>query len=161
MYLHLAAVVSRTVWWIAAWACSCYSDTAPILQVPPLPQNFANSLKTQKFNPLHPGLFNSSAPGRCCSNFKSLIWKQLLRITLMSNSSKMPLRWMPETLLYDKSTLVQVMAWCRQATSHYLSQCWPRSLSPYGVTRPQWVKKIKIIHLLLYHSSTDEIMLIT
>ena len=31
------------------------------------------------------------------------------------------------------------MAWCHQATSHYLSQCWPRSLSPYGVTRPQWV----------------------
>ena len=43
-------------------------------------------------------------------------------------------------LTYDKSTLVQVMAWCRQATSHYLSQCWPRSLTPYGVTRPQWVK---------------------
>ena len=40
----------------------------------------------------------------------------------------------------DRSTLVQVMAWCRQTTSHYLSQCWPRSLSPYGVTRPQWVK---------------------
>ena len=32
------------------------------------------------------------------------------------------------------------MAWWRRATSHYLSQCWPRSLSPYGVTRPQqWV----------------------
>ena len=31
------------------------------------------------------------------------------------------------------------MAWCRQATSHYLSQCWPRSMSPYGITRPQWV----------------------
>ena len=29
---------------------------------------------------------------------------------------------------------------CRQATSHYLSQCWPRSLSPNGVTRPQWFK---------------------
>ena len=40
----------------------------------------------------------------------------------------------------DQSTLVQVMAWCRQATSHYLSQCWPRSQSPYGFTRPQWVK---------------------
>ena len=39
----------------------------------------------------------------------------------------------------DKSILVQVMAWCRQATSHYLSQRWPRCLSPYGVTRPQWV----------------------
>ena len=39
----------------------------------------------------------------------------------------------------DKSTLVQVMAWCRQATSHYRSQCWPRSMSPYDVTRSQWV----------------------
>ena len=34
------------------------------------------------------------------------------------------------------------MAWCCQATSHYLSQCWPRSLSPYDITRPQWVKVI-------------------
>ena len=37
----------------------------------------------------------------------------------------------------DMSTLVQVMAWCHQASSHYLSQCWPRSM-PYGITRPQW-----------------------
>ena len=47
---------------------------------------------------------------------------------------------MPQDLTDDKSTLVQVMAWCRQATSHYLNQCWPRSPTPYGVTRPQWVK---------------------
>ena len=38
------------------------------------------------------------------------------------------------------SPLVQVMAWCHQATSHYLKQCWPRSLLPYGVTRPQSFK---------------------
>ena len=44
----------------------------------------------------------------------------------------------------DQSTLVQVMAWCHQATSHYLSQCWPRSLSPYGVTRPQWINAVVI-----------------
>ena len=31
------------------------------------------------------------------------------------------------------------MAWCRQAASQYLSQCWPRFTSPCGVTRPQWV----------------------
>ena len=37
-------------------------------------------------------------------------------------------------LCEDKSTLVQVMTWC-----HYLSQCWPRSVSPYGVTGAQWV----------------------
>ena len=46
---------------------------------------------------------------------------------------------MPLDLTDDKSTLVQVMVWCRQATNHYLSQCWPRFMSPYGVTRPQWV----------------------
>ena len=40
------------------------------------------------------------------------------------------------------------MAWCHQATSHCLSQCWPRSLSPYDIARPQWVK----IHLNCYYS---------
>ena len=53
------------------------------------------------------------------------------------------LRWMPLDLTDDKSTLVQVMAWCCQATSHYLSQCWPRSMSPNGVTRPQWVNTLR------------------
>ena len=51
------------------------------------------------------------------------------------------LRWMPLDLTDDKSTLVQVLAWCRKATSHYLSQCWLRSMLPNGVTRPQWVKE--------------------
>ena len=37
-------------------------------------------------------------------------------------------------------TLVQAMAWYRQAKSHYLNQCWPRIMSPYVVTRPQRVK---------------------
>ena len=50
----------------------------------------------------------------------------------------------------DQSTLLQVMAWCRQATSHYLSQCLPRSLSPYGATRPQWVKINLIQEYTLY-----------
>ena len=49
-------------------------------------------------------------------------------------------RLMPRDLTDDRSTLVQVMAWCRKATSHYLSQCWPTSMSPYDITRPQWVK---------------------
>ena len=50
---------------------------------------------------------------------------------------------MPQDLTDDKSTLVQVMAWCRQATSHYLNQCWPRSQKPYGVTRLQWVNTLR------------------
>ena len=49
---------------------------------------------------------------------------------------------MPLDLTDDKSTLVRVMAWCHQATSYYLSQCWPRFMSPYSVTRPQWVNSL-------------------
>ena len=48
---------------------------------------------------------------------------------------------MPQDLTNEKSTLVQVMAWCLQATSYYLNQCCPRSPTPYGVTRPQWVNR--------------------
>ena len=33
------------------------------------------------------------------------------------------------------------MAWCHQATSHYSNHCSPRSISPYGITRLQWVNK--------------------
>ena len=46
------------------------------------------------------------------------------------------LRSMPQD---GKSMLVQVMAWCHQAASHYLSQCWPSSMLPYSITRPQRV----------------------
>ena len=37
----------------------------------------------------------------------------------------------------SQSILVHVMVWCRQATSHHLNQCWPRSPTSYGVNRPQ------------------------
>ena len=39
---------------------------------------------------------------------------------------------------------VQVTAWYHQVTSHYLSQCWPSSGTSYGVTMPQWVKKMSL-----------------
>ena len=52
-----------------------------------------------------------------------------------------------------KSTLVQVMAWCRQATSHYLIQCWARSMWPYGVTRPQWVNTLPSMNVIQYTST--------
>ena len=87
-----------------------------------------------------PQWVNSSAPGRFWWNFRWVIFKLILVIDDWFISFEIALRWMSRDLTDDKSTLVQVMAWCRQATSHYLSQCWPRSMSPYGVTRPQWVK---------------------
>ena len=60
----------------------------------------------------------------------------ILMIHILSNSCEIGLSFVTKNPIDDKSTLVQVMAWCRQATSHYLSQCWPRSMSPYGITKP-------------------------
>ena len=40
-------------------------------------------------------------------------------------------------LIDHKSTLIQVMASCHQAPTHYLNQCWLRSMTRYSVTRPQ------------------------
>ena len=60
--------------------------------------------------------------------------KQILVIDGWGTSCELALMWMSQEPTDDKSTLVHVMAWWRQATSHYLNQCWPRSLTPYGVT---------------------------
>ena len=46
-------------------------------------------------------------------------------------------------LFYGESTLAQVMAWCHQASSHYLSRCWPRFMSAYSVTRPNWFNTLR------------------
>ena len=54
-------------------------------------------------------------------------------------SCEIVIRLMSQALTDYQLTLVQVMAWCCQATSHYLNQCWPSSMMPYSVTRPQWV----------------------
>ena len=43
------------------------------------------------------------------------------------------------------------MAWCRQAASHYLSQCWHGSLSPYDVTRPQYFRDYDRLTYLSQH----------
>ena len=36
----------------------------------------------------------------------------------------------PQKVIDDKSTLVQVIAGCHEASNHYLDQCWPRSRIP-------------------------------
>ena len=65
--------------------------------------------------------------------------RHVIIIEFMSSSCETALRRMPQNS-FEWSTLVQVMAWCRQATSHYLRQRWARARSPYAVTRTQWVE---------------------
>ena len=79
-------------------------------------------------------------------NFRKEIFNLIWLIDGWGISFKIALRWISLGISDYKSTLVQVMTWCRQATSHYLNQCWPRSDLPYGVTRPQSVKPAYIIH---------------
>ena len=86
-----------------------------------------------------PVCINLLAPGKFEWNFWSLIFQIISVIDGWGIFCELAHRWISLNLTNDKSTLVQVMAWCHQATSHYLSQCWPRLLSPYGVPRPQWV----------------------
>ena len=60
--------------------------------------------------------------------------QDILVIDVLSNSSEIVLRWIPQDITNYKSKLVQTMAWYRQATSQYLRQYWPRSLhmAPLG-----------------------------
>ena len=84
-----------------------------------------------------PQWVNSLAPGKFDWNFTHVIFKQVLAIDGWGISCEIALMWMSLDFTDDQSTLVQVMDWCRQAPSHYLSQWWPRFLSPYRITRPQ------------------------
>ena len=46
--------------------------------------------------------------------------------------------------IINKLALVQVMAWCGQATSHHLDRCRLSLPTPYAVTRPQCVNDRRI-----------------
>ena len=88
---------------------------------------------------------NSLARGRCESIFRSTWYIYIYAVTNFSLSLmagwilwNRPI-WMLLDLIYNKSTSPYEMVWCRHPTNHYLSQCWPRSMSLYAVTTPQWV----------------------
>ena len=85
---------------------------------------------------------NSLAPGKFKRNFRYVIFKRILVIDGWRIFCEIALIWMSPALDFtdDQSTLVQV-------PSHYLSQWWPRSLTPHGVTRLQWVIKVTYVVL--------------
>ena len=66
---------------------------------------------------------NSLAPEKFEWNFRHVIFKQILVTNDWGISCEIALTWMSLDFTDDQSALVQVMAWCHKATSHYLSQC--------------------------------------
>ena len=164
--------------WHTYWCKAITKTNAEMLLVGPLGINFCEISINMKYliqeNVIHCllgvlSLVNSLALGKFEWKFRYVILPQILETDGWGISCEIALIWMSLDLTDDQSTLVQVMAWCRQATSHYLSQCWPRSLSPYGVTRPQWVNHVQykcglrliILFLFWYRmtsfKATDEI----
>ena len=74
-------------------------------------------------------------------------------IHILRISHQTTLEWMPQDLTRNKASLVQVMAWCLMAPSHYLNQCWPSSITPHGNTRPQWVDSLWPSDTIRHHRS--------
>ena len=90
---------------------------------------------------------NSVAPVRCETNFTSIVVKLISLIDILKTFCEIGHRWMSQNHVDNKSRKVPAMAWCHQGTSHYLSQCLPRFISPYG--RPQWFNYTCRIQLTL------------
>ena len=78
-------------------------------------------------------LLDCSAPGgeRC----ESLTWVDEIALRLMS-------------LNFNDCAFVHVVRWFRLAISHYLNQCWPKPMSPYGVAKGQCVTLFHIVHCI-------------
>ena len=129
-----------TLSWSRTWPMNYNSSNNEII-VEPILMGFDPDANWPSNGPL-PTSFNSLAPGRSECDSKNIIFNLVSLIGIVRSSHDNALWWMPQDLTDDKSTLVQLMAWCRQATSHYLGQCWLSSLSPYGVARPQWVNPL-------------------
>ena len=82
---------------------------------------------------------NSLVPGWCGSNYKSMVFKLIIENGSLGIWCVIALRKMPQNVnnhRNGKSNLVQMLAWCQQATCHCLSLCWHRLMLPKDITRP-------------------------
>ena len=97
-------------------------------------------------------VLNTLVPWKFEGDFRRITFKLILVIDDWGISHEIALRQLSHVITDDKSTLVQVMAWWHQVTSHYLSQCWTSSVSRYGITMPQWVKGLYTLNNISDHN---------
>ena len=69
--------------------------------------------------------------------FKHICFNKILSYFISNHADLKFLRVQVTT-----SALIEAIIWCCQATSHYLNQCWPKSITPYGMTWPLWVNSL-------------------
>ena len=77
------------------------------------------------------------------TDVECVIFKCILVVHTLSILSEIALRAMLLDLCHSKAILVQIMAWCHQLTTCYLCQYWPRSISPYVISRVHWVNPLR------------------
>ena len=88
---------------------------------------------------------NSLAPGKFEWHFNYLIFQMISVINGWGISCELALRWTSLDPTDDKSTLVQVMACCLTDQAITWANDDPDlHISPYGITRPQWVNAIDL-----------------
>ena len=90
--------------------------------------------------------------GRCSNNYKSIVLYLIMHNSSLCIRCEIAFMWMQQKFMNEKSTLVQIMVWYHQVTSHYPSQCWPRSMSPYGGIGLQRVKVKKGLFKNIIHT---------
>ena len=81
------------------------------------------------------------------SGFESVISKHVYVLNFLNTLLK---------LLSGECHMTSLRISQHRPTSHYLSQCWPRSVSPYSVTWPQWFKSLRCGDAcVLYRTETN------
>ena len=127
--------------WLLMISCHYYFQPDDIIHNWLVRPSFMKILPNFWFPPL-----THWAPGDIGSNFESVISEHMPQIYFMG-IYEIVLRWMPQDTCDHKSTMVQVMAWCRQATSHYLSQCWLRSMPIYAMASLGYTELAEVYQL--------------
>ena len=79
-----------------------------------------------KFPPAESRINTRGSGWKC----ESVVSEYVSQIVPMSSSCEIAMRQMPQNILDDKSTIVQVLAFCCQTTNRRLSQYWASSMSP-------------------------------
>ena len=90
---------------------------------------------SQYVSPYLRNLFNLYY-GKYSCNLKNI---SIIKNNSPANWCEIVLGWLLQNLNNEKTTFIQVMPWCHQATTCYMSQ---RYKSPYGVTKRQGIKVV-------------------
>ena len=127
--------------------------------------NFVSQIRKSKYNTLFslsevPYLIGPPLthwPWEILMKFQIINLQLTLVIDGWCISCEIALRWLLLDLNDDKSTSVQLMAWCCQAKKHYLSHCWPRFRFQY-VTVPHWDNKCHSVLIVLNRGTTFSVL---